>query len=69
MFGVYVKKSPATFVGAAMLRRIGEFRMQDLANTAWAFATAGRVEAQIFNALTTLARQCVGDFWVANTWP
>ena len=44
--------------------------MQDLANTAWAFATASQSDAQLFAALARAAERRLGDFNVqelANT--
>ena len=44
--------------------------MQDLANTAWAFATASQQDARLFAALERLAELHLGDFSVqelANT--
>ena len=41
---------------------MGDFNAQDLANTAWAFATAGQSEAQLFSALAMSAEQRLGDF-------
>ena len=36
--------------------------MQDLANAAWAFATASQPVAQLFEALAKLAELHVGEF-------
>ena len=36
--------------------------MQDLANTAWAFATANQPDAQVFVALARTAEWRLGDF-------
>ena len=49
---------------------LGDFNVQDLANTAWAFATANQQDAQLFAALARTAKWRVGDFNVqelANT--
>ena len=35
---------------------------QELANTAWAFATASQSDASLFAALATAAEQRMGDF-------
>ena len=54
---------------AAQLR-LGDFQVQDLANTAWAFATASQQDAQLFAVLARAAELCLGDFKVqglANT--
>ena len=51
-------------------RRLGEFNGQELANTAWAFATASESDAQVFAALARAAERRLGDFNVqelANT--
>ena len=45
---------------------IGDFNMQELANTAWAFATAGQNDALLFAALATAAERQMGDFDVQN---
>ena len=48
----------------------GDFSQQGLANTAWAFATVGQSDVQLFMALAKEAEQRVGDFNVqdlANT--
>ena len=49
---------------------VGDFHAQDLANTAWAFATLGQSNVKLFPALGRAATWCVGDFNVqalANT--
>ena len=43
-------------------QRVGEFNAQGLANTAWAFATAGQPDAQLFTALARTAERRVGEF-------
>ena len=51
-------------------RRMGDFIAQELANTAWAFATAGQLDALLFTALARAAEQRMGDFiaqQLANT--
>ena len=51
-------------------RRPGDFKVQELANTAWAFATASQSDAQLFAALARVAEWRLGDFNVqdlANT--
>ena len=50
--------------------RLGDFNVQELANTAWAFATANQPHAQLFVALARTAERRLGDFNVqdlANT--
>ena len=47
-----------------------DFNVQALANTAWAFATAGQNDALLFAALTTATERRMDDFKVqelANT--
>ena len=49
---------------------MGDFNVQELANKAWAFATAGQHDALLFAALATAAERRMGDFNVqelANT--
>ena len=36
--------------------------LQELANTAWAFAMAGQKMTSLFAALATVAQRCSGDF-------
>ena len=40
---------------------MGDFKAQELANTAWAFATVGKSDAQLFTALARVAERHVGD--------
>ena len=46
--------------------RLGDFNVQHLANTAWAFATAGQWDAQLFVALVMAAELYLGDFNVQH---
>ena len=49
---------------------MGNFTPQNFANTAWAFATAGQLDATLFNSLARVAERCIGDFkaqGLANT--
>ena len=49
---------------------LGDFKVQELANTAWAFATASQQDAQLFAALARAAELRLGNFNVqglANT--
>ena len=51
-------------------RRLDDFNPQELANTAWSFATASHQDAQLFAALARVAELRLGDFEVqdlANT--
>ena len=51
-------------------QHMDDFNVQALANTAWAFATAGQNDALLFAALATVAEHHMGDFNVqdlANT--
>ena len=41
---------------------MGNFNPQNLGNTAWAFASAGRNDALFFAALATAVEQRMGDF-------
>ena len=41
---------------------LGDFNEQQLANTAWAFATASQQDAQLFAALAKAAELFSGDF-------
>ena len=41
---------------------LGDFNVQHLANTAWAFATANQPDAQLFAALARTAERFLGDF-------
>ena len=43
-------------------RRIGDFNVQELANTVSAFATAGLLNAELFAMLTGAAKRRFGDF-------
>ena len=43
-------------------RRIGEFNAQDVANTAWAFATVTRPDEKVFMALAGATEHCIGEF-------
>ena len=46
--------------------RLGDFKVQELANAAWAFATASQQDAQLFAALARAAELHLGDFKVQN---
>ena len=43
-------------------RRLDEFNVQGLVNTAWAFATVGQQDQQLFNALARMAEQRLVQF-------
>ena len=43
-------------------RRLGDLSLQNLANTAWAFATSGQADAQLFLALAREAERRLVDF-------
>ena len=49
-------------LAAAAEHRIAEFKLQELANTAWAFATTGHLDLQLLAALAKTAEQRVGEF-------
>ena len=53
----------AALARAAELR-LGDFKVQDLANTAWAFATASQQDAPLFAALARAAKLRLCDFEV-----
>ena len=56
--------------GRAATWCVGDFNVQGLANTAWAFATASSSDAQVFAALARAAELRLSDFNVqalANT--
>ena len=49
---------------------LSDFKVQDLASTAWAFATAGQTDALLFAMLARAVQLRLGDFNVqdlANT--
>ena len=51
--------------------RLGDFEVQGLANTAWAFATANTLKAsqqdsQLFAELAWVAELCLGNFKVQD---
>ena len=46
----------------AAQQRMSDFNVQDLANTAWAFATAGQLDAKLFTTLARASEWRVGDF-------
>ena len=51
-------------------QRVCDFDAQNLANTAWAFATANQTDAPLFAMLLRATERCVCDFDVqdlANT--
>ena len=41
---------------------LGDFQVQELVNTAWAFATVSQSDAQLFAVLTRAVEWCVRDF-------
>ena len=41
---------------------LGDFSVGDLANTAWAFATASQQDAQLFTAMVRAAELRLGNF-------
>ena len=45
---------------------LGDFKDQDLANTAWAFVTASQQDAQLFAVLARAAELRLGDFKVQD---
>ena len=62
-----IRPSKATVPLFALLaleaeHRMDEFKKQELANTAWAFALTGHSELPLFLALTRAANRCVASF-------
>ena len=55
---------PQLFAALARVaeRRVGDFKPQALANTAWAFATVGQLDAHLFTALARAAERHMGNF-------
>ena len=43
-------------------RRLDKFSAQELANTAWAFATVEEQDEQLFKALERMAERCLNKF-------
>ena len=43
-------------------RRLDQFNAQELANTAWAFATVGQKDELLFNALARMAERRLDQF-------
>ena len=43
-------------------RRLDQFNAQGLANTAWAFATVGQKDDQLFKALARMAKRHLDKF-------
>ena len=58
------QSDPLLFIALAGMaeRRLADFESQNLANTAWAFATAGQAHALLFAALSRATERRVGDF-------
>ena len=51
-------------------QRLDQFNVQNIANTAWAFATVGQQDEQLFKALARLAERRLDQFnaqCLANT--
>jgi len=46
--------------------RVSDFNMQNLANTAWTFATASQMDTQLFAGLARAAERRVSDFNMQN---
>ena len=62
-----VGASPWEIVWAALpeavCRRLGDFKVQDLSITAWAFANAGQASPELYNAISAeVVRRWLGDF-------
>ena len=57
-------------MASAAVQRLHDFKLQNIANTAWAFATVSHPDAQLFTALARVAEPRMGDFepqGLANT--
>ena len=61
-----MQKSWGGYSEAAAEQGMGDFNPQSLANTAWAFATAGQNDALLFAALAKAMERRVDDFKVQN---
>ena len=48
-------------VATAAEQHMNDFNLQNIANTAWAFATAGQNDASLFAALATAAKPRMGE--------
>ena len=59
---VHVKRASSQSEPWSPERRVGNFKPQKLANTAWAFATLGQPNAQQFAVLAREAERRVGNF-------
>jgi hypothetical protein len=59
-----VHAAPALFdaIAAKAAPRLGKFNLQDSANTAWAFATAGHAAPALFDAIAAKATPRLGEF-------
>ena len=53
-------------VGESSRAASGDVKVQDLANTAWAFTTASQQDAQLFAALARAAEPRLGDVNLQN---
>ena len=42
--------------------RLDQLKVQNLANTAWAFATVGQQDAQLFKALAKMAERRLDEY-------
>ena len=47
-------------------RRLDQFNAQELANTAWAFATVGQLDAQLFKMLAKMAERRLDELNAQN---
>ena len=59
---VHVKRASSQSEPWSPERRVGNFKPQKLANTAWAFATLGQPDARLFTALAKEAERRAGNF-------
>ena len=51
---------------AAAERRLSEFNVQNVANTAWAFAAANHLDEKLFASQTAAAQRRLSEFNVQN---
>ena len=54
------------FLSLAVDRRLSDFKAQDAATTAWAFATVKQSDEKLFASLARAAERCVSSFTVKN---
>ena len=50
------------FMALARAAEMENFNEQNIANTTWAFGTAGQLDAQLFMVVARAAERCLGNF-------